>query len=222
MYDLLLNICFLSEIFPLVFLYRFDYYRYNEIFILMFDFTLSKFLVTLIAILIMYLNFWDVSLNSFFQNIYTVLYFVIISRLYKTILIDIDSIIFKVGNITFLLGLIMNGIWFDFRYEFFNYATSMVNLIFSIYGIIFFIVSERGINSVRFSNYFWLNIALVTYNMCLFPAMLFDHFIIGKSWSFISELLWSIVLIASILLNIVLSISFLQVINVREEVVAKK
>ena len=221
MYDLLFNICILSELFPLVFLYRFDYYRFNEIFILMFDFTLSKFLVTLMGILILYLNYWDENLNCFIQNIYAVLYFVIISRLYKTILVDIDRRLFKVGNILFLLGLIMNGIWFDFRYEFFNYATSMVNLIFSIYGIIFFSVSERGINSGRFSNYFWLNIALVTYNMCLFPTMLFDDLIIGESWSFTQELLWSIVLIASILLNIVLSISFLQVKNVREEVAKK-
>ncbi len=221
MYDLLLDICYLSEIFPLIFIFRFDYYRYNEIFILMLDFILSKFIVTLMSIILVYLYNCDANLNYFFQNIYTVLYFVIISRLYKTILIDINSKLFKVGNILFLLALIMNGIWFDFRYELLNYATSMVNIILTIYGFIYFLVSERSLYSERFSNYFWLNIALLTYNMCLFPAMLFDHIIIGESWSIIQELLWSIVLISSILLNIVLSVSFLPVKNVREEVAKK-
>ena len=221
MYDLLLDICYLSEIFPLIFIFRFDYYRYNEIFILMLDFILSKFIVTLMSIILVYLYNLDANLNYFFQNIYAVLYFVIISRLYKTILIDINSKLFKVGNILFLLALIMNGIWFDFRYELLNYATSMVNLIFTAYGIIFLSASKRSPNSERFSKYFWLNIALLTYNMCLFPPMLFDDLIIGESWSFTQELLWSIVLISSILLNIFLSVSFFQVKNVREEVAKK-
>lgn len=221
MYELLFLVSNIIEFFPLIFLLKCDYSRCSEIFIPLLDFVIIKPLILLISLLIVSLNYWEITLNAFCQNIYTILYFFVISKIYRVLLVQLNNKVFEIGNIIFLMVFLINCYWFDFRYEFLNYATSIVNLIFSIYGIIFFSVSERGINSGRSSNYFWLNIALVTYNMCLFPAMLFDHLIIGKSWSFIAELLWSIVLIASILLNSVLSISFLQVKNVREEVAKK-
>lgn len=210
MYSVLLVITNISEIFPLLLLLKSNFFRYNEIFIPLLDFLLAKAIMMLLSVIILSLNYWDMRFNSLFHNLYTIIYFVSVSRIYRTILIDINQNFFRVGYTLFLLILIINGFWFDFRFEFFNYTISIVNLIFIFYGIIFLFSSKKILISGNFSNYFLLNIAFLTYNICLFSAMVFDRLIILELSIFNQQLLWSVVLISSIMLNIFLSIFILN------------
>ena len=206
MYDFLVNIAELSDFLPLIFLFRFNYSKYDKIFIRLIDFVILKLVMLIISLLVINLDYWSTTLNCFFQNSYSILYFLIVSTIYKEMINNFDKRLIDFGNILFFSALIINFIAFDFRYVFMNYLVSAINVIFVVYGIVFFISSKNGILSHRFKKYFWLNIAFLIYNACMFPAMFFEHLLIGEIWTSISEILWSIVLVSMLLLNLFISI----------------
>jgi hypothetical protein len=199
MYEILEYFYCLSEVIILFLLLIFKFRRIDPILIQLIDFSIAKNVIWIVGILIVALEFWDFSLNVFIQNIYTILYFIICSRIYKTILLDKKLIQF--GNIIFIIVLSSNLIWMDFRFELFNYTISALNLIFIAYGILFLLSRDKDFFSGNYKRYFWLNIALLTYNCCMFPAMIFDRIIIGHSWMVIQKILWTNVLFSSLLLN---------------------
>jgi hypothetical protein len=219
-YEILEYLGSASEVFLFVFLCSLMFVRYDPIFTVLFDFALIKVVVMIFTNLIDYLEYWDLTLISFFQNSYTILYFLIATKIYKTLLINQNVVRF--GTILFVAALSINSLLFDFRFVFFNYTVSVLNLILTSYGIIYITTNQISIVSGETNKYFWVNIALLSYNLCLFSAMFFDHLIISNSSKFIGELLWMVVLISSIILNILLSIFIFEMKSVREVEINKK
>jgi hypothetical protein len=176
--------------------------------------------VALFTVVIIYINYWDLTLNAFFQNSYSILYFVIGSKIYKTILNNKKVIQF--GNILFVSALLINCFWFDFRFEFFHYSVAVLNLIFVTYGVIFFISPQKNLVSGENNNYFLLNNALLMYNACLFGAMIFSDLIFTKKSLIIGIVMWLVVMVSSILLNIFLSIIIYKINLLREVKIDEK
>ncbi len=206
MYDFLVNIAELSDFLPLIFLFRVNNSSYDKIPIPLIDFVILKLVIMIFSKLVTNLDYWEPTLNCFFQNSYSILYFLIVSRIYKEMINNFDNRLFDFGNILFFLALIINFIAFDFRYVFMNYLVSVINVIFVFFGIVFFISSKNGILTHGFKKFFWLNIAFLIYNACMFPAIFFDHLLIGEIWTSMSEILWSIVIVSTLLLNLFISI----------------
>jgi hypothetical protein len=210
MYELLYRISQLTDFLPLIVLYRFNYSKHGEIFAPLIDFILIKLIVLFFGETIKTFDFWDIRLGNFFLNAYSIFYFVTISKVYRTILNESNKQLFYVGNFIFCVVLVFSCFWLDFRYDFLNYLVSAINLIFAAYGIVFFTSSQNDILSVRFKKYYWFNIAFLTYNVCMFPAMFFDHLLMGDLWLSAQQIMWSIVLVSGLLLNIFLSIFILE------------
>jgi hypothetical protein len=209
-YTYLLLICNLSEFIPLIILFRYNYLKYGEIFIPLLDFIIFKFAVMIFAETIGIINTVDIKLTTFFLNAYSIFYFVTISKVYRIISNESNKQLFYVGNFIFFVVLVFSCFWLDFRYDFLNYLVSAINLIFAAYGIVFFTSSQNDILSIRFKKYYWFNIAFLTYNVCMFPAMFFDHLLMGDLWLSAQQIMWSIVLVSGLLLNIFLSIFILE------------
>jgi hypothetical protein len=192
-----------SDVLLLVLFFSIRFYKSDPIFLVLFDFALIKCVVSIVSILIIELQYWDFTLNAFNQNLYTILYFVIGSMIYETVLTNQKLIQF--GTILFLAALSLNYFWFDFRSEFFNYTVSALNLIFAVYGFIFLVSDNPFSVSKNNYNFFWLNLAFLTYNTCLFSVMFFEKLFIEDD-NTISDILWNIVTVSNILLNICLAI----------------
>lgn len=175
--------------------------RFRLINLYLLDFFILKAAVLVLSYTLIFINHDQYNLNSIVQNTYTILYFLIVSKLYKSILGEHFSNYFQIGNIMFLCSFILSFIWFDFRNYLFNYTVSIVNVVFIIYGILYFRSYRNNFVSGEVNNYFWLNIAFLTYNVCMLPAMVFDRIIIGDSWGKAQELLWSIVIFSNLLYN---------------------
>jgi hypothetical protein len=210
MYAYLILICNLCDILPLIVLFRYNYSKYDEIFIPLLDFIIFKLAVMLIAETIGIIDTLDIKLTTFFLNTYSLFYYVIISKVYRVILSEIDQKIFYLGNFLVFTVFTFSCLWFDFRYDFFNYVVSTINIIFATYGVVFFTSSQNDILSGRFKKYYWFNIAFLTYNACMFPAMFFDHLLMGNLWLTAQQIMWSIVLVSGLLLNIFLSIFVIE------------
>jgi hypothetical protein len=123
--------------------------------------------------------------------------------IYKTILTNQKVIQF--GTILFLATLSLNCLWFDFRSEFFNYTVSILNLIFAVYGFIFLVSDNAFTVSKSNYNFFWMNLAFLTNNVCMFSVMFFEKLFIEDD-NTISDILWNIVTVSNILLNICIAI----------------
>lgn len=176
--------------------------RFRLINLYLLDFFILKVAVLVLSYTLIFINHDQYNLNSIVQNTYTILYFLIVSKLYKSILGEHFLKNFQIGNIMFLCSFILSFNWFDFRNYLFNYTVSIVNVVFIFYGILYFRSYRNNFVSGEFNNYFWLNIAFLTYNVCMFPAMVFDRIIIGDFWGKAQELLWSIVIFSNLLYNI--------------------
>ena len=208
----------LSDFLPLVILLIVRSTRFRLINLYLLDFFILKVAVPVLGYTLIFMNHDQYNLNSIVQNTYTILYFLIVSKLYKSILGEHFSNYFQIGNIMFLCSFILSCIWFDFRNYLFNYTVSTVNVIFIIYGLIYFRSSRNNFVFGEFNNYFCLNIALLTYNVCMFPAMIFDRIIIfGYSWGTVQEMLWSIVLFSNLLYNIFICVFLFEARLMKEE-----
>ena len=217
MYNFLESLIEMSECLPLFILFIFTGIRFGLIFLPLLDLLILKAAVTFLSITIILMYHEQAILNSFIQNTYTILYFFIVSKLYKSILGERFSNYFQIGNIIFLSSFILSSIWFDFRYDFFNYTVSTVNVVFIVYGLLYFRSIRNNFVFGEFNNFFWLNIALLTYNVCMLPSMFFERIIIGDSWGNIQEILWSIVLFSSLLNNIFLCVFLYEARLMKEE-----
>lgn len=191
--------------------------RFRLINLYLLDFFILKAAVLVLSYTLIFINHDQYNLNSIVQNTYTILYFLIVSKLYKSILGEHFSNYFQIGNIMFLCSFILSSIWFDFRNYLFNYTVSTVNVVFIIYGILYFRSYRNNFVSGEFNNYFWLNIAFLTYNVCMFPAMVFDRIIIGDSWGKAQELLWSIVIFSNLLYNIFICVFLFEARLMKED-----
>ena len=208
----------ISDFLPLVILLIVRSTRFRLINLYLLDFFILKVAVPVLGYTLIFMNHDQYNLNSIVQNTYTILYFLIVSKLYKSILGEHFSNYFQIGNIMFLCSFILSCIWFDFRNYLFNYTVSTVNVIFIIYGLIYFRSSRNNFVFGEFNNYFWLNIALLTYNVCMFPAMVFDRIInFGYSWSKAHEMLWFIVLFSNLLYNIFICVFLFEARLMKEE-----
>jgi hypothetical protein len=192
-----------SDVLLLILFFCLRFYKHDPINLFLFDFALIKLIIAVVSILIIELKYWDFTLNVINQNVFIIFYFVIGSMIYKTILTNQKVIQF--GTILFLAALSLNCLWFDFRSEFFNYTVSVLNLIFAVYGFIFLVSDNAFTVSKSNYNFFWMNLAFLTYNVCMFSVMFFDDLIIGEN-KIIVDILWNIVILSNILLNIFLAI----------------
>jgi hypothetical protein len=204
MYAELLQIADLSEFLPLFVLLRIAIIRQHEVYLQLLDFSLLKAVIGVTGILIFSIDTIENSFIILFQNLYIVLSFLTISHLFKTILSDVNGIIFRLGNLIFLINLLINCYWFDIQNVFFNYLEAIINLIFFAYGIIFMINYKSSLINGKLRKYFLLIIGIILYNAGLFPVMCFDRIIISDFNLTIQKFLWSIVLITSICMNIIL------------------
>ena len=62
-----------------------------------------------------------------------------------------------------------------------------------------------------------MNIAFLTYNVCMLPAMFFDRIIIGDSWGKAQEILWTIVLFSGLLHNIFICVFLYEARMMKED-----
>lgn len=210
MYDFLVMLAEISEFLPLIFLILFKTISLTEKTMPLIDFVIIKIVALFMSSVVVFLNKWDMSLNSMIQNSYAIIYFFVISQLYRKIL-DRDSQQFlTLGNVLFLLILTFSLFKYNFRIDFLNYLVAGINLIFSLYGIVFILTTNPIEFSGDFKKYFFLNIAFLTYNSCMFPAMCFDRIIINDMFMIPQKLLWSIILISTLNLNTFLSIFLLK------------
>jgi hypothetical protein len=213
-------VSYISDLGLLLFLFSLKFDRYDPIILILFDFALTKLVIAILAVLILDIKLVDFTLYAFFQNSYTILYFVIGSKIYKTILNNKKVI--QYGNILFVSALLINCLWFDFISEFFHYTVAVLNLIFVTYSVIFFISRQKILFSGEINNYFLLNNALFMYNACLFGALIFSDLIYTEKYLIIGMVMWLVVLVPSILLNIFLSIIIYKINLLREVKIDKK
>ena len=207
----------LIDFLPLVILLIVRSTRFRLINLYLLDLFIFKVAVPVLGYTLIFMNHDQYNLNSIVQNTYTILYFLIVSKLYKSILGEHFSNYFQIGNIMFLCSFILSFIWFDFRNYLFNYTVSTVNVVFIIYGILYFRSFRNNFVVGEFNNYFWLNIALLTYNVCMLPAMVFDRIIMLDSWGTVQEMLWSIVLFSNLLYNIFICVFLFEARLMKEE-----
>lgn len=207
----------LSEFLPLIIMLIVRSTRFRLINLYLLDFLILKVAVLVLSDTLIFINHDQYNLNSIVLNTYTILYFLIISKLYKSILGEYFSNYFQIGNIMFFCSFILSSIWFDFRNYLFNYTVSTVNVVFIIYGILYFRSYRNNFVFGEFNNFFLLNIALLTYNVCMLPAMFFDRIIIRDSWGNTQEILWSIVLFSSLLYNILICVFLYEARLMKEE-----
>jgi hypothetical protein len=217
MFEFLVSLVEISEFLPLFIMLIFTSLRYELIFLPLLDLLILKAAVVVLSNTIIFMYHEQAILICFIQNTYIILYFFMVSRLYKSILGKRFSNYFQIGNIIFLFAFILSSIWFDFRYDFFNYTISTVNVVFMVYGLLYFRSIRNNFVFGEFNNFFWLNIALLIYNVCMIPAMFFDRIIIGDSWGITQEILWSIVLFSSLLKNIFLCVFLYEARLMKEE-----
>jgi hypothetical protein len=208
----------LIDFLPLVIIFIVRSTRFRLINLYLLDFFILKVAVLVLGYTLIFINHDQYNLNSIVQNTYTILYFLIVSKLYKSILGEHFSNYFQIGNIMFLCSFILSCICFDFRNYLFNYTVSTVNVIFIIYGLLYFRLFRNNFVFGEFKNYYWLNIAFLTYNVCMLPAMVFDRIIIfGDSWGKAQEMLWSIVLFSNLLYNIFICVFLFEARLMKED-----
>jgi hypothetical protein len=214
-YRWLSDVSTFSEFVPLIILYRIKGLLEEILFLTMLDISLIKVLVCFFSYPIIYFNFWDKSLNYLVQNLYTIFSFFLITELFRTMLIGYFSKLFRIGNIIFLSTLVINFIWFDFRYHFLNNLTAVCNLVFVAYGITFALRNKSIEPSGDFNKYFFLNISILIYHAAMFPVMCFDQILFSDTCLIPQQLIWSIVLLSVLFSNFLLSVFILKFRNVK-------
>jgi hypothetical protein len=198
----------LSEIIPIIF-YAF-YFKNKEFELkkLVFLFVLLKIVFTYIQSILIYTApaSFNIQYIPMIQNSYLVLSFFIISLIYKKLFNPKLDKLIAGGIIVFFIVLIINFLEVGFKNELLNYGVSVSNLIFTTYGIIYFYQSDGSKKSVFSRKYFWLNTALLTYNSLMFSSMAVSNLFINDKRVMIHFAMWSFVLFASILFNVLISI----------------
>jgi hypothetical protein len=209
-YRWLSDVAAFSEFVPLIILFRIKGIQEEKLFLTLLDFSLIKVFVWFFSYPIIYFNFWDKSLNYLVQNIYTIFSFFLITELFRTLLIGYFSKLFRIGNIIFLSTLLINCIWFDFRYHFLNYTTAVCNLVFVAYGITFALRNKSIEPSRDFNKYIYLNTSILIYHAGMFPVMCFDRILFADKCLIPQQLIWSIVLLSLLFSNFLISVFLVE------------
>jgi hypothetical protein len=198
----------LSELFPMIFLLLYLKNKEFEIKKLVFLFVSLKLIVTYVQSYLMYTasESFNIQYIPMIQNSYLVLYFFIISLIYKKLFSSKLEKLIAGGIIVFFIVLIINLSEVGFKNELLNYGVSVSNLIFTTYGIIYFYQSDGIRQSVFSKRYFWLNAAILSYNALMFSSMAVSNLFVNDKRVMIHFAMWFFVLFASILFNVFISI----------------
>lgn len=213
----------ISELFPIIFLFFYFKNKELELKKLVSFYILTKLIFTYIQSIMMYTApaSFNIQYVPIIQNVYLLIYFLITSLIYRKLFdLKLDKLITS-GMILFFIVLIFNLSDNGFKNQLLNYGVSVSNLIFTIYGIIYFYQSDGSNQSVFSKRYFWLNTAILTYNSLMFSSMAVSNLFINDKRVMMQFAMWSFVLIANILFNLLISIFLYKSVKLAEQYLNK-